>query len=215
MLGLVYKDYIYLYKNWLKWKFILGIAVALILSFIFFQDSSTVISILITMLLINSIQILFIADTNSGWLKYLNVATNIRSKTIVLARIITAISVCFFSNIFLLIINIINSIIFEKTTIIGFLMISVIVLVISIVYVLMLIPFTYMFNSSGMIFTVISFLVIGLLFSKVPVLNNYIKYLIENNLLLLLIISIVCIFVLFIASLCVSIIFLKRHFHLR
>lgn len=213
MLGLVYKDYIYLYKNWLKWKFILGITVALILSFVFFQDSSTVISILITMLLINSIQILFIADTNSGWLKYLNVATNIRSKIIVLARIITAISVCFFANIFLLVINTINSLIFEKITIIESLMISIIALVISIVYVLMLIPFTYIFNSSGMIFTVISLLAIGLLFSKVPVLNNYIKYLLENNVILLLIISLVCIFFLFIASLCVSIIFLKRHSH--
>lgn len=213
MLGLVYKDYIYLYKNWLKWKFIIGITIALILSFVFFQDSSTVISILITMLLINSIQILFISDTNAGWLRYLNVATNIRSKTIVLARIITAISVCFFSNIFLLIINIVNSFIFEKTTIIGYLMISVIAFVISIIYVLILIPFTYIFNSSGMIFTVIAFLAIGLLFSKVPVLNNYIKYLLENNVLLLLIIGLVCIFFLFIASTCVSIIFLKKHSH--
>lgn len=167
MKGLILKDMILLKKHWFKLKYAVAIILMLAISIPLLQQSSIIAAIFITMLLLNSIQMLFIDDIKSGWIKFLNTTTDLNAKTIVLGRFISAVTVVCLANLILFGLSIIIYFIYHPMTIDALGILGLISLGVSIIYMLVLIPFTYLFDHNGMIIVLIFFLLTGFIVSRI------------------------------------------------
>lgn len=166
MVGGYLKDILLLGKHWFKLKFVISFVAALILAIIFLRQDSAVISIFITMLFLNSIQSLFNDDNKSGFLDFLN-TTGVSFNRIVFARYLTGISLCLISSIFSFLVNLIIYVFYKNLPLKSYLFIGLLTLIISLMYMLILIPFIYLFNQNGLTIAVILIILIAFILSKV------------------------------------------------
>lgn len=167
MWGLVLKDMFLLKRHWFKGKYAAALLIVLILSFLFLKESSLIVVIFITMLLLNSIQMLFVDDKKSGWTAFLNTATNFKERKIVLGRYTSAITVILITNLIFSVLNIGIYFIYQTLPIEGAVLVGFIALCISSLYMLVLIPFTYLFEQNGMIFVLLFIIISGFLVSRI------------------------------------------------
>lgn len=212
MLGLIYKDFIYIFKTWFKLKFLLSILIVIVLAFLIFKQSSSIIFILLTMLMINSIQILFIEDSNFSWLIYLDKTSDISKLKIVCSRFTISLIVCILSNSMLFFLNLLTYLTSNNIKFLDTILITFVSLFISIIYIAIFVPFVYAYSNNGLIFTVITFITISLLISKLPFINSTSIELMKDNIILSSILSIIFIIILFTTSIIISTLILKKQF---
>ncbi|WP_412733983.1 ABC-2 transporter permease [Heyndrickxia coagulans] len=131
------------------------------LEFLFIQQA-----LFITMLFLNSIQSLFNDDNKSGFLDFLN-TTGVSFNRIVFARYLTGVSLCLISSIFSFLVNLIIYVFYKNLSLKSYLFIGLLTLCISLMYMLILIPFIYLFNQNGLTIAVILIILIAFILSKV------------------------------------------------
>jgi len=131
------------------------------LEFLFIQQA-----LFITMLFLNSIQSLFNDDNKSGFLDFLN-TTGVFFNRIVFARYLTGVSLCLISSIFSFLVNLIIYVFYKNLPLKSYLFIGLLTLCISLMYMLILIPFIYLFNQNGLTIAVILIILIAFILSKV------------------------------------------------
>ncbi|MDN5583343.1 MAG: ABC-2 transporter permease, partial [Lactobacillus sp.] len=85
MLGLMLKDYYQLGDKWFKKIYLLGVSFSLIIATIFLKSDSWIVATLISMIMINSIQSLFLSDNKNNWINFLT-TLSIKKSISVLAR---------------------------------------------------------------------------------------------------------------------------------
>ncbi|WP_066189462.1 ABC-2 transporter permease [Gracilibacillus timonensis] len=126
-----------------------------------------IVAIFITMLLLNSVQMLFIDDNKSGWTTFLHATTNLKAGKIVLGRYTVAITIIIFANLLFFSLNLIIDFLYPSLSLKGVMLLGIVVLSISLLYMLVLIPFTYLFEQNGMIYTFLFFIITGFLLSNI------------------------------------------------
>lgn len=151
MSGLILKDLFSLKRLWFKKVPVLLTIILLIGSLVWLKGSGTVIAIIfLGMVLINSLQTLFLADRADNWLSFLK-TLNISTLKIVVSRYVVALLVTglialitFFSELLLKLLGSLNLPIFELGAL------SLVVLGVAAFYIIFLIPFIYLFNQNGL-----------------------------------------------------------------
>lgn len=212
MLGLYIKDILFLKENWLKKKFVFPLILGLILAIFLLKEDSIIISIFITLFILNSIQMIFTSDIKSGWIEFLN-STALTTKEIVCSRFMTALTIILFSSSVSFILNIVLYFSFSILSLKEYLIIALIVTGVSIIYILILLPFIYLFDQNALTVAFIILIAITFLISKAGNFLSYISHLLQNSSFMQIItIFIIGILLLAVISFVVSIIIYKERF---
>lgn len=213
MLGGFLKDIFLLKKHWFKGKFILAFLIALIIVIVFLRQNSVLISIFITMLFLNSIQSLFVDDNKYGFLEFLN-TTGLPTVKIVFGRYLSAFSICLVSTVFSLVTNIIIYISFRSMPIKSYFFLSLLTLIISIAYILILLPFIYLFNQNGLTVALVLLISIVFLLSRI---NNFVSnisnFIIKSSYIMLGVYAISALLLLACISIIISIMVYTKHYN--
>ncbi|WP_165445118.1 ABC-2 transporter permease [Gracilibacillus phocaeensis] len=213
MWGLVLKDMLLLKKYWLKAKYTVTLLLIIILSLIFLKESSMIVAIFITMLLLNSVQILFIDDNKSGWTTFLHATTNLKAEKIVLGRYTVAITIIIFANLLFFSLNLIIDFLYPSLSLKGVMLLGIVVLSISLLYMLVLIPFTYLFEQNGMIYTFLFFIITGFLLSNINNIDSIAaQFMNEKNNFYLISLGIIGLMIVSFVSYIFSVLIYKRRF---
>ncbi|REH81918.1 ABC-2 transporter permease [Staphylococcus felis] len=211
MKGLVLKDIISFIKYFKNLYLLLILMIALSLSFTIFSDKFVIVGILMLFLFINFNSNLFIEDDHSGWLKFIKTNSHIKNSSLVLSRYISTISTTILGNSLFLILLLLHNQIYYTQTLKNSLIITGTTLGISLVYMILVIPFTYMFLQNGIIVLMIFLAVLVLVFKNlldISIINKIFQF--DNSLLLLF--SALTIFSLFIVCYLLSLIIVKYKF---
>ncbi|EEI72335.1 ABC-2 transporter permease [Lentilactobacillus hilgardii] len=151
MNGLILKDVYSLEKLWFKKSYILAALILLVGSTIWLKESGSIISVIfLSMLLLNSLQTLFLDDSHSNWLLFLK-TLNIPLSKVILSRYTIAFIISLIATIITFATALISRLFSSVMTITQLFEFSLIVLVISVIYIFFLIPFIYLFNQNGLI----------------------------------------------------------------
>lgn len=151
MNGLILKDVYSLKKLWFKKTYILAALILLIGSTIWLKESGSIISVIfLSMLLLNSLQTLFLDDVNSNWLLFLK-TLNIPLSKVILSRYTIAFIISLMATVITFATALISRLFSSVMTVTQLFEFSLIVLVISVIYIFFLIPFIYLFNQNGLI----------------------------------------------------------------
>lgn len=151
MNGLILKDIYSLKKLWFKKAYILAALILLIGSTIWLKESGSIISVIfLSMLLLNSLQTLFLDDVNSNWLLFLKTLSIPLSK-VILSRYTIAFIISLMATVITFATALISRLFSSVMTVTQLFEFSLIVLVISVIYIFFLIPFIYLFNQNGLI----------------------------------------------------------------
>lgn len=180
MWGIFLKDIILLKKRFLRPRYI-SIFLILMMVIPFLGESSTVVAIFIVMLIINSIQFLFVDDINSGWLEFLRANTGIPIQKIVFSRFLSAVFICFTANAIFFLMNIGIYMIYKPLPIESYILLGIIVLISSILYMLVSIPFTYLFDQNGPLVVIIILITFGFILGKTSNYEALITKVTSNN----------------------------------
>ncbi|KRK80405.1 ABC-2 transporter permease [Companilactobacillus nodensis] len=193
MKGLILKDNFQLLKSFIKRKYLLGMLILLSISMIVLKQDSWIISIFISFILINNLQILFTSDINDKWLLFMKVIKK-RNITLVISRFLTSMIVILESTIINYIYIQTTSIIFKTFDLRTVLIITSISTIIEFLYCSILIPFLYAFSQNGITMVMISIVSILFIISKFVNVKNklssFIVHTSHGNLILLIIITI-------------------------
>lgn len=211
MKGLILKDIISFIKYFKNLYLLLILMIALSLSFTIFSDKFVIVGILMLFLFINFNSNLFIEDDHSGWLKFIKTNSHIKNSSLVLSRYISTISTTILGNSLFLILLLLHNQIYYTQTLKNSLIIAGTTLGISLVYMILVIPFTYMFLQNGIIVLMIFLAVLVLVFKNlldISIINKIFQF--DNSLLLLF--SALTIFSLFIVCYLLSLIIVKYKF---
>ncbi|MGM7689360.1 ABC-2 transporter permease [Staphylococcus felis] len=211
MKGLILKDIISFIKYFKNLYLLLILMIALSLSFTIFSDKFVIVGILMLFLFINFNSNLFIEDDHSGWLKFIKTNSHIKNSSLVLSRYISTISTTILGNSLFLILLLLHNQIYYTQTLKNSLIIAGTTLGISLVYMILVIPFTYMFLQNGIIVLMIFLAVLVLVFKNlldISIINKIFQF--DNSPLLLF--SALTIFSLFIVCYLLSLIIVKYKF---
>lgn len=211
MRGLIFKDIISFIKYFKNLYLILTLMIALSLSFTIFSDEFVMIGILMLFLFINFNSNLFIEDDHSGWLKFIKTNSYIKNSSLVLSRYISIISTTISGNLLFLILLLLHNQIYNTQTLRNSLIITGTTLFISLVYIILVTPFIYMFLQNGIIVLMIFLAVLILVlknFIDISIVNKIFQF--DNSILLLLCALIVLL--IFIICYLLSIIIIKYKF---
>lgn len=160
MLGLILKDLYNLKKIWLKRIYLIGIVLSILAGFYWMGKGVFIIIIFLGMLMINSLQSLFIADKNDNWILFLR-TINLPAFKIVLSRYLTAILTSFLIAIITILVGvIINTFNLSGISINQSFELGLITFMISTIYITFIIPFIYLFNQNGLTIGIISLIAI-------------------------------------------------------
>lgn len=164
MLGLMLKDYYQLCDKWFKKIYLLGVAFSLIIATIFLKSDSWIVATLISMIMINSIQSLFLSDNKNNWINFLT-TLSIKKSISVLARYLFVIIVCavtaILNGLFLLVISLFS----KGITIESIMIVPICLFTVSIIYISFILPFLYAFQQNGL--TVGVLLILGIAFVSI------------------------------------------------
>ncbi|AUT20091.1 ABC-2 transporter permease (plasmid) [Lactiplantibacillus plantarum] len=164
MLGLMLKDYYQLCDKWFKKIYLLGVSFSLIIATIFLKSDSWIVTTLVSMIMINSIQSLFLSDNKNNWINFLT-TLSIKKSISVLARYLFVIIICavtaILSGLFFLVI----SLFFKGITIESIMIVPICLFTVSIIYISFILPFLYAFQQNGL--TVGVLMILGIAFVSI------------------------------------------------
>ncbi|CAM3259486.1 ABC-2 transporter permease [Lactiplantibacillus plajomi] len=164
MLGLMLKDYYQLCDKWFKKTYLLGVSFSLIIASIFLKSDSWIVATLVSMIMINSIQSLFLSDNKNNWIDFLT-TLSIKKSISVLARYLFVIIICavtaILSGLFFLVI----SLFFKGINIESIMIVPICLFTVSIIYISFILPFLYAFQQNGL--TVGVLMILGIAFVSI------------------------------------------------
>lgn len=164
MIGLMLKDYYLLCDKWFQKKYLLGVSLSLIIATFFFKSDSWIVATLISMIMINSIQSIFLSDNKSNWIAFLT-TLSIKKSISILARYLFVIIVCAviatLNGLFFLVL----SLFFKGITIENILVVIACIFTVSIIYIAFILPFLYAFQQNGL--TVGVLMLLGIAFISI------------------------------------------------
>ncbi|WP_145422678.1 ABC-2 transporter permease [Staphylococcus hominis] len=187
MRGLIFKDIILFLKYFKNLYLITIIIIALSLSFTIFSDEFVMIGILMLFLFINFNSNLFIEDDHSRWLKFIKTNSHIKNSSLVLSRYISTISTTILGNFIFLTLSLLHNQIYHTQTLKNSLIITGVTFFISLIYIILVIPFIYMFLQNGIIVLMIFVAALVLIFKNfldINIINRIFQF--DTSLLLLL-----------------------------
>lgn len=187
MRGLIFKDIISFLKYFKNLYLITIIIIALSLSFTIFSDEFVMIGILMLFLFINFNSNLFIEDDHSRWLKFIKTNSHIKNSSLVLSRYISTISTTILGNFIFLTLSLLHNQIYHTQTLKNSLIITGVTFFISLIYIILVIPFIYMFLQNGIIVLMIFVAALVLIFKNfldINIINRIFQF--DTSLLLLL-----------------------------
>lgn len=164
MLGLMLKDYYQLCDKWFKKIYLLGVLFSLIIAIIFLKSDSWIVATLISMIMINSIQSLFLSDNKNNWINFLT-TLSIKKSISVLARYLFVIIVCAVTAILNGLFFLVISLFFKGITIESITIVPICLFTVSIIYISFILPFLYAFQQNGL--TVGVLLILGIAFVSI------------------------------------------------
>ncbi|MFC0423236.1 ABC-2 transporter permease [Lactiplantibacillus plajomi] len=158
------KDYYQLCDKWFKKTYLLGVSFSLIIASIFLKSDSWIVATLVSMIMINSIQSLFLSDNKNNWIDFLT-TLSIKKSISVLARYLFVIIICavtaILSGLFFLVI----SLFFKGINIESIMIVPICLFTVSIIYISFILPFLYAFQQNGL--TVGVLMILGIAFVSI------------------------------------------------
>lgn len=180
MRGLVKKDALQLAKDWLP--IYATLSIILIVASFWLKTTGILVMIFFTVLLSTNIHILFSSDRNSNWLAYLS-AVGIPKQKLVGARYLTEFFLGLISGMVMFIEGLVVTLNpSTHFTVISALIVSIITLVVSLIYMIFLTPFLYVFGQNGVILPVILMVGVGYGLTKIPHINFYMTFFTSHQL---------------------------------
>lgn len=165
MTGLMLKDYYLLRGKWFKLLPLSGGLGLLVIATIFLKNDSWLVAVLLSLMFINSIQSLFLADKKNDWLDFLKTLA-VKNSLVVTARYLFIALICgtitIFNGLFLLLL----ASLYHQMNLQAVGIVTLCVLVFSLFYVLLLSPFLYAFPQNGLAIGVLIFLGSGFVISR-------------------------------------------------
>lgn len=168
MKGLIIKDLLLMKNKLTEPKYLIFLAIYLLLIFTIFNTSFITFSILLIFLLINGITHVYINEKESGLLEYIYVTTDLSPSQVVLARYVSSILLSFLYLIFFVVISTINNMIFNQYTLREMGIILAVVLGFSLFYILLSTPFIYAFLENGFLVLTLLLTIVGVGATQLP-----------------------------------------------
>ncbi|KOE73757.1 ABC-2 transporter permease [Lactiplantibacillus plantarum] len=137
---------------------------SLIIATIFLKSDSWIVATLISMIMINSIQSLFLSDNKNNWINFLT-TLSIKKSISVLARYLFVIIVCAVTAILNGLFFLVISLFFKGITIESIMIVPICLFTVSIIYISFILPFLYAFQQNGL--TVGVLLILGIAFVSI------------------------------------------------
>ncbi|KRM94145.1 ABC-2 transporter permease [Loigolactobacillus rennini] len=164
MLGLMLKDYYQLRDKWFKKSYLLSVSFSLIIAIIFLKSDSWIVATLVSMIMINSIQSLFLSDNKNSWINFLT-TLSIKKSISVLARYLFVIIVCAVTAILNGLFFLVISLFFKGITTESIMIVPICLFTVAIIYISFILPFLYAFQQNGL--TVGVLLILGVAFVSI------------------------------------------------
>lgn len=158
------KDYYQLRDKWFKKSYLLSVSFSLIIAIIFLKSDSWIVATLVSMIMINSIQSLFLSDNKNSWINFLT-TLSIKKSISVLARYLFVIIVCAVTAILNGLFFLVISLFFKGITTESIMIVPICLFTVAIIYISFILPFLYAFQQNGL--TVGVLLILGVAFVSI------------------------------------------------
>lgn len=158
VIGLMYKDFKVMIDRFKPANIIAILVVSLFFILLMRGSGATFIAIILPLVVASTPVILQTSDEKSGWDKYVWAAP-ISKKGIIWSRYLFCLGLIAGTGLFTIIVNILTQIVFQDLPLKLHLIISIVGLLISVLYLLLLLPAVYAYGTSGN--TIVSFILIA------------------------------------------------------